>query len=69
MQVYCDNRKCIYHGGKDGLCHSECVHYHNRLCNTFSHKGAIAELMQSAFNARCTKRGGKYKADHAKQIH
>lgn len=68
LVLHCDNKSCIYHGGKDGLCHSECVYYHNRLCDTYSRKGSIAELMGLAFKARCRKSGGKYRADHVKRI-
>ncbi len=69
MEVHCDNRRCIYHSSEDGLCHSECVYYHNRLCDTYSHRGETAGLMQPDFKARCHKKGGgKYKSDHVKHI-
>ena len=66
MVVHCSNKRCIYH--ENGLCRSKSIHIQHKHCDTCCDKHKMAELMRAPYKARCSKRGGKYKADHMKPI-
>lgn len=66
MVVHCSNRACIYHDC--GLCKSESIYIQRKRCDTCCDRHRAAELMRPSYKARCSKRGGKYKADHSKPI-
>ena len=66
MIVHCSNQACIYHDS--GLCKSESVYIQHKRCDTCCDRQKAANFMRMSYKARCSKRGGKYKADHTTPI-